>query len=122
MVQGANSYSSDPSIPPGFETHNRFQGIGEDQEVSSKITDTSITKPVVSEPFQAANIKVRKKKRCSSKSLTSPSKISAGNLMKFGSTMGSIFPSTKANRQEMFSGVAKSHKGFTMEEVDENPT
>ncbi|XP_026410120.1 cysteine-rich receptor-like protein kinase 10 [Papaver somniferum] len=88
LEEEANSSSSDPSIPPGFETYNRFQGIEEDQEVASKISDINTTKPALSEPFQEANTRVHRKKKCSSNPLTSPSKISAGNLMEFGSIMG----------------------------------
>lgn len=70
--------------------------------------ESSITKPVVSESVLGVNTTVSlkskvtglfpngslsTKKKCSSKSLTEPNKVSAVNLMEFGSIIGLSFPS-----------------------------
>lgn len=58
-LQGANSSSSDLSIPLDFETFNRFQGLVEEQEVASaplvlEVAEISIAKPASSQPILGA--------------------------------------------------------------------
>lgn len=138
----ANSSSTDPSIPPGFETYNRFHEIEDENEVVSAplvkedskisiskrnstapslgcITNSSLkSKATVLFP----NGTLSSKKKGISKSLDDPHKISAVKLLDAGSLWGLSFPSSKNGQKEMFSDLRKNHKELTLEEVDKSTT
>lgn len=141
VVDGASTSSTNPSIPSGFETQNRFLGLIEENEeevaTSQSVVEDSeirITMPSSSYPILRSNKKLSLKSKATGmypngtlstkkKNLSKskvPNKVSANKLLEYGSLWGLDFPTLKNNRKGMFSDLAKNHDGLVIEDVNES--
>lgn len=138
-MEAASTTSTDLYIPTGFELHNRFQGLGEDEEVGTsqlqmEDSEISYTKPSSSEPNIGSirNLSLKSEatglfpngtlntnKKIFPKNFTDPHKISAPSLKELGSLMGFGFPSSKTNCHQIFSELQKNHETLIIEDEED---
>lgn len=127
--------STDPSIPPGFETHIRFHGLEEGEEEEEATSRVSIANPSLFEPITGTCKKLSSKSKLtgmfpngtisSLKKKKPPkpkvdNKVSADKFVQLDSSRGLEFPLLKTSREEMFNNLSKTHDDLPIENIDES--